>query len=91
MVTRRCVARGRVQGVAFRYYVLRHAEELGVRGTVRNRPDGTIEAILQAEGPDAVEALIERIRKGPRGARVESIDVEPVHDATRYEEFDIVG
>ncbi len=89
MVTRRCHARGRVQGVGFRYYVLRHARELGVTGTVRNRSDGSVEALLQGE-TGAVEELIERLRRGPRGARVEAVDVEPVETGITHEEFEIV-
>ena len=46
MDTRRCVVRGRVQGVGFRWFVTRNAEELGVRGTVRNRADGAVEMVL---------------------------------------------
>lgn len=90
METRRCVVRGRVQGVAFRYFVVRHARELGVRGTVRNRADGAVEAVLQADTAVAIEALIERIRQGPRAARVEAVEVEPVGNEKRYDDFEVV-
>jgi acylphosphatase len=79
-----------VQGIGFRYYVLRQARDLGVRGTVRNRPDGTVEAVLQAHG-DTLEVMIERLRHGPRVGHVEAVDVEPVEDEMRYAEFEIVG
>ena len=46
METRKCVVHGRVQGVGFRWFVTRNAKDLGVRGTVRNRPDGAVEAVL---------------------------------------------
>jgi acylphosphatase len=88
--TRRCVVRGRVQGVAFRYFVVRHARDLGVRGTVRNRADGAVEAVLQAEAPEAIAALIERIRQGPRAASVEAVEVESVEDEKRYDDFEVV-
>jgi acylphosphatase len=69
------VVRGRVQGVGFRYFVLRRAESLGLAGWVRNRPDGAVEA--EAEGPrTALERLIEAVGNGPSGARVVAVDRE---------------
>ena len=65
--------RGRVQGVGFRYFVLRRAEALSLAGWVRNRPDGAVE--LEAEGPRAaLEMLVESARRGPTGARVTAVD-----------------
>ena len=90
METRRCVVRGRVQGVGFRWYVTRNAEVLGVRGTVRNRRDGAVEVVLQADDPEAVSDLLERIRRGPPAARVESLDWEPVEDGVRYPAFEVI-
>lgn len=90
METRRCVVRGRVQGVGFRWFVTRNAEVLGVRGTVRNRRDGAVEVVLQADDPGAVSDLLERIRRGPPAARVESLDSEPVEDGVRYPGFEVV-
>jgi acylphosphatase len=64
---------GRVQGVGFRYFVQKKANELGVNGWVRNRWDGTVE--LTAEGErDALEQLLAAVRRGPSGARVLSLD-----------------
>lgn len=66
---------GRVQGVGFRHWTSRSARELGLRGTVRNRSDGRVE--LHVAGPEEdVEALEERLHRGPRAARVR--DVDPV-------------
>jgi acylphosphatase len=63
---------GRVQGVGFRWYVVEKAQELGLAGWVRNRPDGRVE--LAAAGPqDALERLEQAVRAGPRGARVETL------------------
>ncbi len=76
MEARRVIVRGRVQGVGFRWFVVRNARALGVRGSVRNRPDGSVEAILRAERPGDLEALIDRMREGPAAARVEGVDVE---------------
>jgi len=67
------VVRGRVQGVGFRHFTIQAARALGVRGTVRNVPDGTVE--VRAAGPaERLEALCERLRRGPPSARVASID-----------------
>lgn len=90
METRRCVVRGRVQGVGFRWFVTRNAEVLGVRGTVRNRRDGTVEVVLQADDPGAVSDLLERIRRGPPAAQVESLDWESVEDGVLYPGFEVV-
>jgi acylphosphatase len=74
-VERRCVAvYGLVQGVGFRFAVQRAAESRGVAGWVRNRPDGTVEAVFEGERED-VEALVDFCWRGPRGAVVERVDV----------------
>jgi acylphosphatase len=69
------VASGDVQGVFFRDATREEASSRGVAGWVRNRSDGTVEAVF--EGPeDAVSALVELCRSGPGSARVEQLDVE---------------
>ena len=71
---RRVMVHGHVQGVFFRDTVRREAERRSVAGWVRNRDDGAVEAVF--EGPlDQVDALVELSRHGPRGARVESVEV----------------
>jgi acylphosphatase len=63
------VIRGRVQGVGFRYFVVRRASALELAGWVRNRPDGAVE--IEAEGPrGALERLVAAAGEGPAGARV---------------------
>ena len=74
MIRRRVVVRGHVQGVFFRDAVRRLAQQRGVGGWVANRPDGTVEAVFEAH-PDAIERLVDFCREGPRGARVDSVDV----------------
>ena len=71
---RRVVVSGQVQGVGFRYTLGRAAETRGVAGWVRNRADGTVEAVFEGE-PDAVEALVRLCREGPRGADVDRVEV----------------
>ena len=69
MATRQIRVSGRVQGVGYRDALRWEAERRGVTGWVRNRADGSVEALLQ--GPDAaVEALLEWARRGPPAARV---------------------
>jgi acylphosphatase len=72
-VARRIVVKGGVQGVGFRYAAIDAAERLGVTGWVRNRRDGTVEALVQGDD-EAVAAMIAWCRRGPPAAQV--IDVE---------------
>jgi acylphosphatase len=74
VIRRRVVVRGRVQGVGFRYSTLRQAEQRGVAGWVRNRPDGAVEAVFEGD-PGDVERLVELCREGPRGAVVAGVEV----------------
>lgn len=75
MIRRRVTVRGHVQGVFFRETTRRRAQARGVRGWVANRPDGSVEAVLEGDS-DAVEAIVAFVREGPRGARVDWVDVE---------------
>jgi acylphosphatase len=68
-----------VQGVFFRDTTRRQASSRGVSGWVANRPDGTVEAVFEGD-PESVEALVDAVSRGPRGAsveRVERFDEEP--------------
>ena len=74
MKTQRLQIEGRVQGVWFRESMCREAERLGVAGWVRNRPDGSVEAVVQ--GPtEAVDRLVEWARTGPPLARVDRLEL----------------
>jgi acylphosphatase len=64
---------GRVQGVWFRGSTAEQARSAGVRGWVRNRADGSVEAVFEGD-PDGVAALLGFCRRGPRHARVERVD-----------------
>jgi acylphosphatase len=66
--------RGRVQGVGFRVSVASRAEGRGVSGSVRNRPDGALEAVFEGR-PEDVEALVAYVRAGPPGAFVEQVEI----------------
>lgn len=86
---RRYLVSGHVQGVGFRWFVRRTAQELGVTGWVRNRNDGRVEAEAAGE-PDALAELERRLREGPPGAAVAAVAVEEVPEAEPRERFDIV-
>lgn len=87
-ITRRLMIIGRVQGVGFRQSMQRKAGALGVRGWVRNRVDGTVEAIVQGE-PDAVAEMMAWARHGPRTADVLRVEVEP--DSGHQEDFRVTA
>jgi len=68
------VVRGWVQGVGFRFFVLREGQALGLDGWVANEADGTVRCVAEGS-PDRLEALLERLREGPPGARVDDVRV----------------
>ncbi len=75
VVRLRAVVHGRVQMVGFRAFVIQHAGDAGLSGTVRNEPDGTVEAVLEGPRPQ-VERMLDLLREGPSHARVERVDIE---------------
>lgn len=75
MIMRHAVIHGRVQGVGYRAWTEDLAQRLHLEGWVRNRRDGTVEAVFS--GPEkAVLAALEACRTGPRGAHVEKVEVD---------------
>jgi len=73
---RQVTIRGRVQGVGYRYWVERQAAAHGLEGWVRNRQDGSVEALFA--GPeDVVSNMVASCRRGPSSARVDAIDERP--------------
>jgi acylphosphatase len=72
MSLRRWVIRGRVQGVGFRWFVMREAERLKLGGYVQNLPDGSVEVV--SRGPEmALEVLEAHLKRGPSHARVDDV------------------
>ena len=67
---------GRVQGVGFRWFTERQARQRGVRGYVRNLPDGRVEVLAQAER-EVMSAFLDVLRDGPGAARVDGVEVVP--------------
>ena len=79
LVTRHLRITGRVQGVGFRDALRSRALELSLRGWVRNRRDGSVEAVAQGEAAD-VESLLAWTRRGPPAARVADVSDHPAQD-----------
>lgn len=67
---------GFVQAVGYRHFAIGKATELGLDGWVRNRSDGTVEAVITGE-TKAVEAFVQACMKGPTGSRVENVELSP--------------
>jgi acylphosphatase len=79
----RYLVSGSVQGVGFRWFVARHARELGLSGYARNLADGRVEVVVAGGEGDAVARLEALLRRGPVHARVETVDrAGPADDAT---------
>ena len=79
---------GRVQGVFFRVETQRAAERSGVLGWVRNRPDGTVEAVFEGS-QESVDAVLQWCQEGPNLAVVENVDVSWQDFTGEYKRFDI--
>jgi acylphosphatase len=79
---------GRVQGVGYRWFARSAAGELGVTGWVRNEADGSV--CCEAQAPaDVLERLLERLRRGPPLARVDSVAVETLAPRQGEERFEV--
>lgn len=78
--------RGRVQGVGFRYFVVRRASELGLVGWVANAADGTVRCVAEGSS-DALAALEQALDEGPIGAVVDAVDTVRLPATGRFERF----
>jgi acylphosphatase len=86
METRRLVITGIVQGVGFRYAMLAQARLLGVTGWVRNRRDGSVEAVIAGDAGQ-LEAMLDWSRSGPAGAAVDNLMIEIA--SGDYQDFEL--
>lgn len=86
-MAKRLIIDGRVQGVGYRASLAREAEALGLRGWVRNRRDGSVEALVEGD-PHALEAIIRWARVGPPAAAVSNVTIEDA-DAPPERDFRI--
>lgn len=84
----RAVVHGTVQGVGFRYHTHQTAQRLGVKGFVRNQPDGTVE-IVAVGTSDQLKALLHWAHQGPVGARVTQVETEPFTGLADFDGFTI--
>lgn len=82
------IVSGRVQGVFFRAALKREAEDLGVKGWVRNLEDGSVEAVFEGE-EDLVKMLVDYCRRGPPGARVSKVEASWEPYTGQYKDFSI--
>ena len=84
----RALVSGRVQGVGFRWFVLRQARRSGVAGDVRNLADGRVE--VRARGTaEGLEQLLGAVREGPPGARVDDLETRELDPALLSDGFDV--
>jgi acylphosphatase len=87
-IFRRYLVAGRVQGVGFRWFVEREAKLIGVTGWVRNRDDCGVEVL--AAGTNAqLGMLYEKLKEGPRAARIDEVEVEDAAPFSGYKTFQI--
>lgn len=83
-----CIVRGTVQGVGFRWFVVRHARRLQLTGWVANQPDGSV--CVVAEGPpDALDDLSRALGEGPAGADVRAVDGHRLPATGGFSRFEI--
>jgi acylphosphatase len=82
------VVHGLVQGVNFRYFVLRRAEEMRLTGYVRNLRDGSVEVVAEGD-QEKLQALLEQLGVGPRSAHVKQVKVEWTEYSGSYTGFGI--
>ncbi|MCJ7509509.1 MAG: acylphosphatase [Dehalococcoidia bacterium] len=81
------IVRGRVQGVNFRNFVYRRAISLGLTGYVRNLPDmRSVEVVAEGQ-EESLEPLLAHLREGPRGAQVDSVEVQWRQASGQYSQF----
>jgi acylphosphatase len=78
--------RGHVQGVGFRYYVMRMARRQGLTGWVSNEADGSVRCVIEGP-PDELDRIEATLRHGPQGAVVETVQAVRMPATGRFEQF----
>jgi acylphosphatase len=79
---------GRVQGVAYRFFAEKYAGRMAITGWARNLPDGRVEVLAEGSGLN-IEAFLERLREGPRLARVDSFTVQREGSTGEFSDFQV--
>ncbi len=84
----RIIVKGMVQGVGFRYFCLKRAQQAALVGSVKNRSDGAVEVWVEGD-PERIEQLTADLRLGPSAARVENLDIQYGEPTGQYRTFEI--
>jgi len=79
---------GKVQGVGYRFFATRVARRLGLKGSIQNNRDGSVDAVVEGE-KNAIDDWIEELKEGPRYAEVTKIDQETKDFTGRLGDFDV--
>ncbi|MBP3038527.1 acylphosphatase [Bacillaceae bacterium Marseille-Q3522] len=88
MIQLHLVVSGRVQGVGFRYFAHKLANEFAVNGWVKNSPNGDVEIMVTGE-KDVLDSFIEKLKKGNRFAKVKHIAIHPREEIEPFSSFQI--
>ena len=80
---------GKVQGVGFRYFVLRQAQKLSIKGWVSNNSNGNVEALAQGE-KEGLDHFIAKVKQGPAFSSVEDVSLNWGNEAEQYSGFEII-
>ena len=85
----RLTVQGTVQGIFFRQFVKEHADDLKLRGFVRNLENGTVEIIVEGE-MEQIERLVRFVQKGPEHSQIRNVKVEEKKWSGEFKEFKIL-
>lgn len=85
----RLIVQGTVQGIFFRQFVKGHADDLKLRGFVRNLEDGTVEIIAEGDG-EQIERLVGFVKKGPEHAQIRNVKIKERKWSGEFKEFKIL-
>ena len=83
------IIKGKVQGVSFRYFTLKQAQELNLVGWVRNKPNGTVESVAQGDKIN-LKLFIKKLKQGSSFSRVDDVILNWEHEENDYENFTII-
>ena len=86
--TARVTISGVVQGVGYRYFCCRRADQFGIGGWVKNQPDGSVQVLAQGD-TESLEQFIIELRKGPSGALVHEVKVQFEETTTMFDTFEV--
>ncbi len=89
MQTVELIIKGKVQGVGFRYFAKKKADELGITGWIKNEQDGTVKAVICGNEPQ-ISAFVDWCRKGPAHALVTQVEMRERREDCKLQEFSII-